>query len=60
MCIRDSDKDSAVELYAGFGKSVYTAFATVGGNAVGVVATGKTLCHNCVAKACLLYTSRCV
>ena len=45
------DKDSAVELYAGFGKSVYTAFATVGGNAVGVVATGKTLCHNCVAKA---------
>ena len=37
------DKDSAVELYAGFGKSVYTAFATVGGNAVGVVATGKTL-----------------
>ncbi len=45
------DKDSAVELYAGFGKSVYTAFATVGGNAVGVVATGKQLCHNCVAKA---------
>ena len=45
------DKDSAVELYAGFGKSVYTAFATVGGNAVGVVATGKNLCHNCVAKA---------
>ena len=30
------DKDSAVELYAGFGKSVYTAFATIGGNAVGV------------------------
>ena len=45
------DKDSTVELYAGFGKSVYTAFATVGGNAVGVVATGKNLCHNCVAKA---------
>ena len=45
------DKDSAVELFAGFGKSVYTAFATVGGNAVGVVATGKNLCHNCVAKA---------
>ena len=44
------DKDSTVELYAGFGKSVYTAFATVGGNAVGVVATGKNLCHNCVAK----------
>ena len=45
------DKDSAVELYAGFGKHVYTAFATIGGNAVGVVATGETLCHNCVAKA---------
>ena len=45
------DKDSAVELHAGFGKSVYTAFATIGGNAVGVVATGKQLCHNCVAKA---------
>ena len=46
-----ADEGSPVELYAGFGKSVYTAFATVGGNAVGVVATGKTLCHNCVAKA---------
>ena len=31
------DKDSAVELFAGFGKHVYTAFATIGGNAVGVV-----------------------
>ena len=38
-------------MYAGFGKNVYTAFATIGGNAVGVVATGKELCHNCVAKA---------
>ena len=45
------DKDSTVELYADFGKSVYTAFATVNGNAVGVVAAGKQLCHNCVAKA---------
>ena len=45
------DKDSAVEMYAGFGKNVYAAFATIGGNAVGVVATGKELCHNCVAKA---------
>lgn len=45
------DRDSAVELYAGFGKNVYTAFATVNGNAVGVVATGEQLCHNCVAKA---------
>ena len=46
-----ADEGSTVELYAGFGKSVYTAFATIGGNAVGVVATGKQLCHNCVAKA---------
>ena len=45
------DKDSAVEMYAGFGKNVYTAFATIGGNAVGVVATGEQLCHNCVSKA---------
>lgn len=45
------DRGSAVELYAGFGKKVYTAFATVNGNAVGVVATGERLCHNCVAKA---------
>ena len=42
---------NAEELYAGFGKHVYTAFATIGGNAVGIVATGETLCHNCVAKA---------
>ena len=40
-----------MELYAGFGKHVYTAFATIGGNAVGIVATGETQCHNCVAKA---------
>lgn len=45
------DKDSAVELWPGFGKAVYTALATVGGSTVGVVATGKSLCHNCAAKA---------
>jgi acetyl-CoA carboxylase carboxyltransferase component len=45
------DKDSAMELYAGYGKKVYTAFATINGNAVGVVATGSQLCHNCVSKA---------
>ena len=45
------DKDSAVELYTGFGKKVYTALGTIGGNAVGVVATGSSLCHNCVSKA---------
>ena len=42
---------SAVELYAGFGKNVYTALATVAGEAVGVVATGEKLCHNCAVKA---------
>ena len=45
------DKDSTVELYAGFGKAVYTAFATIGGSAVGVVAVSGQLCHNCVSKA---------
>jgi acetyl-CoA carboxylase carboxyltransferase component len=45
------DADSALELYAGYGKNVYTAFATINGNAVGVVATGSELCHNCVSKA---------
>ena len=45
------DAGSAVELYAGFGKNVYTALATIAGEAVGVVATGEKLCHNCVVKA---------
>jgi acetyl-CoA carboxylase carboxyltransferase component len=45
------DAGSALELYAGYGKNVYTAFATINGNAVGVVATGSELCHNCVSKA---------
>ena len=44
------DAGSAVELYAGFGKNVYTALATIAGEAVGVVATGEKLCHNCTAK----------
>ena len=46
-----ADKDSLLEVYAGYGKNLYAAFATINGNAVGIVATGKTLCHNCVAKA---------
>ncbi len=46
-----ADKDSAVELYAGYGKNVYTALATVAGAAVGIVATGERLCHSCVSKA---------
>lgn len=46
-----ADRDSVMELFTGYGKSVCTAFATVGGNTVGLVATGAQLCHNCVAKA---------
>lgn len=46
------DADSAIEFYAGFGKKVYTALATVAGNVVGVVSTAdKALCKNCVSKA---------
>ena len=46
------DAGSALEVYAGFGKKVYTALATVNGNIVGVVATEPDgLCHNCVSKA---------
>ena len=45
------DAGSELELFSGYGKNVYTAFATVNGNAVGVVVTGKKLCHNCVSKA---------
>ncbi len=45
------DAGSALELYAGYGKNVYTALATINGNAVGVVVTGKELCHTCVSKA---------
>ncbi len=48
------DAGSAVELYADWGKKVYTALAAVAGNAVGVVATKgpeDTLCRCCVSKA---------
>ena len=45
------DAGSAVELYAGFGKNIYTALATIAGEAVGIVAAGETLCHNCASKA---------
>lgn len=47
------DAQSAVELYKGYGKGVYTALATVAGNVVGVVATKgaeSTLCRCCVSK----------
>jgi acetyl-CoA carboxylase carboxyltransferase component len=47
-----ADADSAVELYAGYGKNVYTALATLNGTTVGLVATGKgELDHPCAAKA---------
>lgn len=46
------DGESAIELYAGYGKKVYTALATVAGNVVGVVSTAAdTLCRNAVSKA---------
>lgn len=37
-----ADVDSAVELYADFGKASYTALATIGGSTVGIAATNKT------------------
>ena len=49
-----ADANSASELYAGYGKTVYTALATVAGNVVGIVATKgaeDVLCRNCVSKA---------
>ena len=50
-----ADQDSALELFGAFGKNVYTALATINGNAVGIVATeAGNLCHNCVAKAARL------
>ena len=45
MCIRD-------RLYAGYGKNIVTALATINGSAVGILATEKAaLCHKCTAKA---------
>ena len=47
-----ADEGSAVTLYAGYGKNVVTALATVNGSTVGIVATEKdALCHKCTAKA---------
>lgn len=47
-----ADEGSAVELYAGYGRHIYTALATVNGAAVGIVATEKgAICHTCTAKA---------
>ena len=41
-----------MELYAGYGKNIVTALATINGSAVGIVATEKkALCHKCTAKA---------
>ncbi len=47
------DADSNIELYAEFGKNVYTAIATVGGSVVGVVSTAgqdESMCKPCVSK----------
>lgn len=44
------DKDSAIELFGGFGKKAVTALGTINGNAVGVVAAGEEICHNCASK----------
>ena len=45
----------AIELFSAFGKNVYTALATVNGNAVGMVATRpEGLCRVCVDKAARL------
>lgn len=47
-----ADEGSLVELYTGYGKAVYTALGTVGGTAVGIVATAKSaINHHCTAKA---------
>lgn len=47
-----ADTDSVIELYGGYGKAVYTALATAGGTAVGIVATGAgSMNHHCAAKA---------
>ena len=48
------DEGSLLELWGGYGKNVYTALGTVGGNVVGVVATAGNedgLCRTCVSKA---------
>lgn len=45
-----ADKDSLLELYAGFGKKAVTALGTLNGNAVGFVAAGDVLCRSCVSK----------
>lgn len=37
-----TDAESVTELYEGFGKSSYTALATIAGSTVGIVATNKT------------------
>ena len=47
-----ADANSAVELWSGYGKNVYTALACVQGSVVGILATApEGLCRKCVAKA---------
>ena len=50
-----ADEGSTVELYAGYGKNIVTALATINGSAVGILATEKAaLCHKCTAKVAVL------
>ena len=47
-----ADSGSVLELKSDYGKNVVTAFASVGGEAAGVIAfDGKALCPKCVYKA---------
>ena len=47
-----ADADSLIELYAGYGATVYTALGTINGMAAGIMATAKAgLDHHCTAKA---------
>jgi len=47
-----ADRESAIELYSGYGKNIVTALATMNGSVVGILATEKkSLCHKCTAKA---------
>lgn len=45
-----ADVGSLLSLYDDFGPAAVTALATINGNAVGLVATGETLCDVCASK----------
>ncbi len=54
-----SDEYSAVELYKGFGKGSYTALATVGGSAAGIIATTGEYISKCDASKLASFISFC-